>query len=247
MNTFQTVNTFETETRKHPAHWQVLVACALLALAGCSADGDTAAGAGTDPVGDGGGGGGDGGGGDGGDGGGGGTDSLVCSQPIAGPGADAVGSTSGLCVGCAVNNPQFAVDTDPDNFAEIVLPVGLLGGDATLTMTAPPGIVFPAGMNAGVIIAIPPGLLASAGVLANMSVTMSLAGTEQETADATGLLRLSLLGTQVLGADLVAVSFDTTMPFDSVALTASAALANVLSTVEVHGGCGEFTTVMTAR
>lgn len=47
----------------------------------------------------------------------------------------AAGSTSASCVGCAVANPDRAVDTDVNSFAAITVPVSLLGGSAMLDVS----------------------------------------------------------------------------------------------------------------
>lgn len=201
-------------------------------LSACSADGDLPPGstAGGDP-------GGDGGGGDGG-----GTPTLTCVEPIGGIGAQAVGSASGLCLGCGVSDPGLAIDDDPDSYATISLPVGLLGGSASLAMTAPPGVAYPAGNEAGVTLAVPAGLL-SLELLQSVSLEFRLDDVTVDTVSDTALLSLSALGIPIIGgSELMALSAPAGSVFDGVQLTVSSGLANLLSTVQVYGGCGRYAT-----
>lgn len=221
--------TTEQSTKRWLPATLLIAACAM--FAGCTADGDVPPGGVADD------GGGDGGGGSGG---GGGDPTLTCVQPIGGAGASTTGSVSGLCVGCAVQNPDNAIDDDPDNFATLSIPVGLLGGTASLLIKAPDGVAYPAGNVGGTTLEIPAGLLAL-DLLQNVSLDFMLDDVEVESIEDPALLNLSALGIPLLGGgELVALSAPATTAFDAVQLNATAGVASLLSNVNVFGGCGEY-------
>ncbi len=154
---------------------------------------------------------------------------------ITGANAVATSSVSALCLVCSVTNAPNVVDTDPLTFATITTTVGLLNGTGTLDVMNT-GTTYPAGLVVGYKIAAPSGVL-SVGLIQNLSLSTSLAGVTQETASiASNTLALTLLNMTLSGALPGVVSFTTTKPFDSVAITYGAVLP-VAPTLQVYQAC----------
>ncbi len=112
------------------------------------------------------------------------------------PGCDfanaATSSINGICLLCAVNNPDNAVDNDTTNFANISIPVGV-AGDVTYTLTFPS--IAAAGDTVKLRFATPTGLL-DAAALGRLEIT-SFNGTTSN--NDTRALNNSLVQVDLLG------------------------------------------------
>ena len=168
------------------------------------------------------------------------TPSADCDQTqnltsITGSKAVATSSTTALCLVCSVTDAAKVVDTDPLTFGTITTTVGLLNGTGTIDVMNT-ATVYPAGLVVGYKIAAPSGVL-SVGLISNLSLTTQLAGVTQETSTiASNTLALTLLNMTISGALPGVVSFKTTKPFDSVAITYGAVLP-VAPTLQVYQAC----------
>lgn len=140
------------------------------------------------------------------------------------------------CTLCNVTNVNNLIDANPTNFSTVEVPLGLLQGEISVTVSAPSGITFPAGNIAGATFAIP-GQVLGAGVLSNLSVTTMLGGVDQESVGATGTLLLEILGQPVIpNGNKFFLGGITTMPFDAVRISfnvglATASVGNLLTTI----------------
>lgn len=161
----------------------------------------------------------------------------VCTGPfLASAGATAVGEVNGLCLLCSVTDTAGVIDADPQTTGVISVPVGLLGGAASLTATAADGTTFPGGSPAGFIVRRPAGLLLTAELLSQLDLQTLLDGNERETSSDSIPLRVTLLG--LLGDDEAAlVSFTPTQSFDALRLTLNSGVASALTTTEVSSAC----------
>ncbi|HOY07397.1 MAG TPA: Ig-like domain-containing protein [Saprospiraceae bacterium] len=122
------------------------------------------------------------------------------------------GTLSGICLLCVTNTVR-AVDADTTNFARLAMGLGI-GAVLGVSVKAANNIPIPAGYDAGFVIR-DNGLLGllSVQVLGGMSIRTYLGGNPQETKSFSTLADLT-----VLGGDLQAISFKTTMPFDEIQL-----------------------------
>lgn len=75
-------------------------------------------------------------------------DAGPCDR-ITGPGSTAEWLVESTCIQCSTESPEQAADGDLSTAALLVMPLGAGPGGATLRVTAPPGVVFPAGTIAG--------------------------------------------------------------------------------------------------
>lgn len=163
-----------------------------------------------------------------------------CTTPlVAAEGATTTVDVSGVCLLCAVTNPENVIDGSADSAATIRVPVGLANGSAALLVDAEdnPPTTLPAGPRAGFVVAAPPGLL-SLELLSALTVGTRLDGQPVEDAGATSVnpLRVSLLGV-IGGQDAALLSFPTTMPYDGLSLTFTAGVATLLPTINVFQAC----------
>lgn len=163
-----------------------------------------------------------------------------CTTPlVAAEGATATVDTAGLCLLCAIDNPENVIDGSTDTAATITVPVGLLNGAATLLVDAEddPPTTFAAGPRAGFVVAAPPGLL-SLELLSALTVATRLDGVATEDAGATSTnpLGVTLLG-RVGGRDAALISFETTLPYDGLSLSFSAGVAALLPSINVFQAC----------
>ncbi len=172
------------------------------------------------------------------------TDAQCTAPLLLVQGATTSATTSGLCVGCSVSNPDGAIDGDAASFATVSAPVGLLAGTVALNVdaaTATPDIA--AGSRAGFVVAKPAGLL-TAELLSSLSISTRSNGTLVESAGPGGTLStplsVTLLGA-IGGQDAALLSFVSTQPFDGVSVTFNTGVASVLPTVNVFQACGNST------
>ncbi|MGQ0698465.1 MAG: Ig-like domain-containing protein [Panacagrimonas sp.] len=162
----------------------------------------------------------------------------VCTTPLlATAGATVTSEVNGLCVGCGVDDPAFAIDALPLTAATIRVPLALLGGSASLTATAAVGDTFPGGQPAGFIVRRPAGLLLTAELLSQLSISTLNNGLVRETSrEDVIVLRVTLLG--ILGEDEAAlVSFTPTLPFDALRLELNSGVASALTLTQVASAC----------
>lgn len=122
------------------------------------------------------------------------------------------GTLSGLCIGC-VTNTSRVVDADTTNFGRLAMGLGI-GAVLGVSVKASTSIPIPAGYDAGFVVRDNGVLgLLSAQVLGGMAIRTYLGGIPQETKSFANLADLT-----VLGGDLQALSFKTTLPFDEIQL-----------------------------
>lgn len=138
-------------------------------------------------------------------------------------------TANGLCIGCTVNNPTFAVDADTTNFSQLSAPVSVLGAYVSQQLIFPDaGIV---GDTVTVKIALPVSPL-SAGVLDQLQIQSyngATANPDQLTLSS-NLIRLQLLA----GGQAALVKFAPGAPFDRVEIKYNAAAASLFSTVNIY-------------
>ncbi|MET6999515.1 gliding motility-associated C-terminal domain-containing protein [Chitinophaga defluvii] len=135
------------------------------------------------------------------------------------------GTTLG-CVLCAVTNPTNSIDSDPNNFTSLTMPVGLLGGSVYQQLTFPaPGVATDSIrliMNA-------PGGLADVGLLAGTEVKVFNGSTVVSTHVLSSVLTLRLLSGQQY---MVTVPAGGAFTGVQVKLTGT---LNALSSLDIYG------------
>ncbi|WP_126245856.1 Ig-like domain-containing protein [Chitinophaga rhizosphaerae] len=147
------------------------------------------------------------------------------------PGCDfanqATSSINGICLLCAVNNPDNAVDNDTTNFANISIPVGV-AGDVTYNLNFPS--LAAAGDTVKLRFATPSGLL-DATALGRIEITSFNGNTSNNDTRAlnSGLLRVELLG----GANQQVVLFKPTGAYNRIQLRVRS-LVGALMNVNVY-------------
>lgn len=173
------------------------------------------------------------------------TDSQCTTPLLASDGAVVTEVTTGLCVGCTILNEERIIDGSEATAGTLLLPVGVsnqatLSAVVTAANNANYTLPFAAGNNAGFVIGRPAGLL-SAEVLERIQVSTLLGGVVQQTSGDTDLLRVDLLGQQLLGgdvSDVALVSLQTNTPYDAVSISVVSGAAAVLTDVRVFQACG---------
>lgn len=142
---------------------------------------------------------------------------------------DHTGIEAFICLGCGVLNENRVTDANPANYANLILTVGV-EALALLSVKASSGIPIPAGYDAGFVIR-DDGLLGllSAEVLGAISIRTYLDGDDQETKTFASLVDLT-----VLGDNLQAISFKTTLPFDEIQLIIDGGLVGVGVNMRVY-------------
>lgn len=172
----------------------------------------------------------------------------LCSTPLLAPTANVAESSSLLCLLCSVSNTPNIVDASNSTFGTINVPLGLLGGTASVTVSSNSAPVTP-GAPAGFLISRPVGQLLQAEVLSQIQVSTLLGGVVQQTSGPTIPLRADLLGLALLGGtgNQALVSIQPTQPFDALRLTFVSGVAtvglleNTLQTVNVFQACSALT------
>ncbi|RYY22965.1 MAG: hypothetical protein EOP41_06770, partial [Sphingobacteriaceae bacterium] len=133
-----------------------------------------------------------------------------------------------LCVGCAITNPENAVDVDVTNFARLNIPLGLTGGNITQRLIfADQGF---AGDTIQILVRVPSSILGKQ--LLNGLLLTSYNGTTSNN-DQTNV-NTDLVGFQVLsGGDRALLKFAPRVPFNAVELQLNAGAASALTTLDV--------------
>lgn len=165
-----------------------------------------------------------------------------CAIPLEAPAVTVESSVGGLCLFCTVENVNNVIDGSDDTFSNAYVPVGLLGGQVSLTVTpAVAGVTFPAG-RVGFLVSQPSNGLAVVELLSQLSVeTLDASGAVLQSSSATVPLRLDLLGMSVTGSQNGVVSFPVTTPYKSLRLRFSSGVATVLSQLYVNSACAAVT------
>jgi|GEM_PF-3860953 len=170
------------------------------------------------------------------------TGGIVCNptsstyRPLQTPNATAVGSTSGLCLGCVVNNPGNVVDSDITTFTSLNTPVGLLGASSILSVNDTV-TTYPANVRAGFVVANPAGALLTLSLLQTVTVTALNNNVVVDSSSGSSTLALDLLGTAIIGTTSpVFLSFKPTAAFNGLALSFGSTV-NALASLNVFQAC----------
>ncbi|MBS7332475.1 MAG: hypothetical protein KIG88_02610, partial [Weeksellaceae bacterium] len=139
------------------------------------------------------------------------------------------GPTSAACVTCEVRNPQNLISGNPNNYATLTIPVGLLSGVSVSVEDL--ATVYPAGTRVGFTIN-DASTIIQLDLLESLQITTYLNGVAQETASAAELLDLSLIF-NITGTGIKNYGFQTSLPFDEIQLTAFS-LLNVVNNIHVY-------------
>lgn len=118
------------------------------------------------------------------------------------------GNTAASCPTCSISDADKAIDGDRDSFAAITFDPA--GGTATLRAIAQPGIVFPAGNQAGILALIPQ--TESNNFVISLNLVTYLEGQLQET----GSSETTVIGNLGNSGSDTLFTFTTTKPFDAV-------------------------------
>ncbi len=156
----------------------------------------------------------------------------ICLDPIVGTGAY-VGSPlgGGVCVLCSITNPGNVVDGNLSNYASVSLPAQAIS-NYNIMIVKDSLQYYPAGNEAGFIIAPDAGLLNTA-ALSNLSIQTYRNGALQQTATVGGSPALNLAVLQSTSTGKQILSFTTSADFDEVRLVANGTLA-LLTTLRVY-------------
>ena len=169
-----------------------------------------------------------------------------CEAPLRAPEVTITSARAPLCLFCTVENPGNVIDASDATAANLYLPVGLLGplGSVSVTVKSASDAAapLPAG-QVGFLVSQPTNAVAVAEVLSQFVVeTLDAEGEVIESSsDLPDLLRLDLLGLNVLGSREGVISFPATQPYNSLRLTFGG-VATVLSQVSVNAACGDVLT-----
>jgi len=145
-------------------------------------------------------------------------DALPNSSPLLAPSAVATADKEGICLGCSVQDPGFATDTNLLTLATVNAPVPLLGGTSILSVQDT-STLYPAGRRVGFVLADPAGALLTLNLLQDIGVSTLLNGTVQTEVALGSLLNLDLLGTTLIGGQVpVYASLVSTGDFNEVRL-----------------------------
>ena len=170
-------------------------------------------------------------------------ESAFCTTPLlAAKGAYVLDDIDGLCLLCGISNTGNIVDPSTDNFANISVPVGLLGGSASVTVAINEDgdyeLPFDGTQQVGFVIGRPAGSLLLVELGSQLEVTTYLDDVEMESSGDITPLRLDLLGLNLsLNNDQALASLQTSKPFDKVRLTFNSGLVSALSGVQVYSAC----------
>ncbi|RFS13830.1 DUF11 domain-containing protein [Emticicia sp. C21] len=156
----------------------------------------------------------------------------ICLDPIVGTGAY-VGTPlgGGVCALCSITNPGNVVDGNLNNYATVTLGAQLLS-NYNLMIVKDSLQYYPAGNEAGFIIAPDAGLLNTA-VLGNLSIQTYRNGVLQQTATIGGTPALNLAVLQSTATGKQILSFTTSADFDEVRLVANGTVT-ALTTLRVY-------------
>lgn len=146
------------------------------------------------------------------------------------------GTTSGICLACAVQNPDNAVDQILTNSTSLLLTANV-GGSVTLNIED--SFTYPAPNRLGVALSGSGGSLLSLALLEDVTIRTMLNGDVQETFAGTEVLTLDLLG--LLGDEAAAFTLvDTTQAFNAVDIQYGG-IVNVTGELNVIGACASTT------
>lgn len=168
------------------------------------------------------------------------TDGLCTGPLLASLGATVETVTTPLlCLACTVTDAPLAIDNDATSFASLNVNLGLLLGSASLTATSLADVpLAAAGQRAGFIISRPPGELLSLALLGGVTLsTLDADGDEVESATGNDGLRLTLLGSYVIGQDAFILSMPVTQPFRKLKVEMGAGLATAAQSLRVNSAC----------
>lgn len=169
----------------------------------------------------------------------------ACTTPLlSSEGATVADNVNGLCVLCSVSNSGYIIDEFDDNFGLMSVPVGLLGGSTSVTVTPGSGLAvpFPAGNQPGFVIGRPTGSLVLAELFSQIHLTTLRNGEPVETSGSFTPLRLDLLGLGLIGSsELVLASFEATQPYDAIRLSYNSGVVSALTSVQVFQACATTT------
>jgi hypothetical protein len=172
-----------------------------------------------------------------------------CITPLlAADGATSVeGPKAGICLLCAVTDPEYVINADPTDAGVIRVGVGLLNAFRSIDVTASPDASygasyvdgkFVAGSRPAFVIRNPTGPLVLAEVASQIEMSTLLNGAQQESTSDLTPLRLDLLGAGLIdGKSDGIVSFATKLPYNGIRIKLRSGLATALSTVEVAQAC----------
>ncbi|WP_454488629.1 Ig-like domain-containing protein [Chitinophaga lutea] len=140
-----------------------------------------------------------------------------------------ISTTSGLCLGCYVENQGSAIDASTTTFSTIHTVVGLLGGYAQQTL------IFPSAsdpLDSIRLLLSVPGTLADVGLLGNINIATYNGTTfnNDRVALNSSLLQLALLP----GNQQLMVTFAPTAQFDRVEVRLNSGVATALNAFNVH-------------
>jgi hypothetical protein len=146
------------------------------------------------------------------------------------------GTIGGLCLACAVQNPDNAVDQILTNSTSLILTANV-GGSITLNIED--SFTYPAPNRLGIALSGSGGSLVSLALLEDVTIRTRLNGVVQETFSGTEVLTLDLLG--LLGDAAAAFTLaDTTLAFNAVDIQYGG-LLNVVGELNVIGACASTT------
>ena len=173
----------------------------------------------------------------------------VCTSPFLSPNATASSSVAGLCVGCSVTpaNAAPVIDNDDTTGAVISLPVSLLGGSASITVTSNATYTPTPGANPpGFLVQFVPGQVVSADLLSAITVDL-LSGTNVvQSSSASIPLRLDLLGMSLGGGTITSVTVPgANVAFNGMRLTFASGVVSALSSLQVNSACATTAPVTT--
>lgn len=168
----------------------------------------------------------------------------VCTGPLlASEGATVQTATTPLlCLACTVTDAPLAIDNNSASFAALNVNLGLLLGSAALTATSPVDLPLVTGQRAGFIISRPTGELLSLALLGNVAIsTLDANDAELESSTTADGLRLTLLGSYVIGQDAFILSMPVTQPFRKLRVAMDAGVVTAAQTLQVNSVCAATT------
>ena len=168
---------------------------------------------------------------------------AYCATPLRAPEVTVSRDIAGLCLFCTVENLANVIDASDATYANAYLPVALLGGLGSVSVTVKSASDQPAPLPAGQVgflVSQPSNAVAVAEVLSQFQVsTLDANGAVIESSSGLpSLLRLDLLGLNLLGSRQGVISFPATKPYKALRLTFSPGVAGLLTQVNVNSACG---------
>lgn len=180
---------------------------------------------------------------------------AACTNPfLETRGAVVEADIGGICLLCGTVDAENVIqegapgqpDIGEDGYATMFVPVALLDGEASITVSTAESndyeLPFPAGQRAGFIIAQPPGTLLSAELLSQIEISTLRNGIVQDSTSSSTTLAVDLLGETLLATEEQAVgllTLETTQPFDALRFTFHSGVATALTSVQIGAACAE--------